>query len=114
MQKRRRKKKWIVYLWPRVRHCLVKPCMRTNCYKTLFCRFACIALLTVATISVNAQQTNFFTPADSLHKGRVALVTGSWSVIYGSALVALSSVWYNQYELSKFHTFNDFPEWNQM
>ena len=29
-------------------------------------------------------------------------------------MIALSSAWYSQYEKTKFHTFNDFPEWKQV
>ena len=47
-------------------------------------------------------------------KKRIWLVAGANVVGYGSTMIALSSAWYSQYEKSRFHTFNDFPEWKQM
>lgn len=42
------------------------------------------------------------------------MVAGSWTAIYGTALVGLNYAWYQQYERVPFHTFNDWHEWNQM
>lgn len=55
-----------------------------------------------------------FIPADSLHKGRLWTGIGVGTVAYGSSLVGLYQTWYADYPLSKFHTFNDLKEWNQM
>jgi len=49
-----------------------------------------------------------------LRKDRLYLVAGSWTAIYGTALVGLNYAWYRQYERVPFHSFNDWPEWNQM
>jgi hypothetical protein len=76
-------------------------------FALLFCSFS---------LRGNAQMFNrgFFVPADTLDKRRMALVAGSWTAIYGSALVGLNGAWYNRYERTSFHTFNDLPEWQGM
>jgi hypothetical protein len=57
---------------------------------------------------------NFLTPGDSLRQSRLYAVAGSWTAIYGTALVGLNYAWYQQYERVPFHTFNDWLEWNHM
>ena len=56
--------------------------------------------------------TSFLSPAQK--KKRIILVAGANVIGYGTAMVALYSAWYSQYEQTSFHTFNDFPEWKQM
>ncbi len=59
-------------------------------------------------------QTSFFIPADSLKKGRVVTVAGSWVGIYGTTMIGLNALWYKNYPRSSFHFFNDNGEWNQV
>ena len=56
----------------------------------------------------------FFTPADTLHKIRFYSLVGTGAVMVGGALIALNSVWYAEYQQSKFQLFNDWKEWEQM
>ena len=51
---------------------------------------------------------------DSIHKGRLWLVTGVHVVGYGGSLIILSKAWYANYPKTSFHTFNDSKEWLQM
>lgn len=55
-----------------------------------------------------------FTLTPEQKKKRIWLVAGANVVGYSTAMIGLSSAWYSQYEQTKFHTFNDFPEWKQM
>ncbi len=59
-------------------------------------------------------QPSFLTPADSLRKGRVVTVAGSWVGIYGTTMIGLNALWYKNYPRSNFHFFNDNGEWNQV
>jgi hypothetical protein len=47
-------------------------------------------------------------------KKRTRLVTIGNVVGYGAAMVGLYYAWYKDYPQSKFHVFNDWPEWKQM
>lgn len=47
-------------------------------------------------------------------KSRTWLVAGANVFAYGSTMVGLYSAWYKNYPQSKFHTFNDWPEWKQV
>jgi len=53
-------------------------------------------------------------PADSISKTRLWAGIGTGTAAYGASLVGLYKAWYSDYPLSKFHTFNDLREWNQM
>ena len=57
---------------------------------------------------------NYYTLIPQQKKKRIWLVAGANVVGYGSTMIALSSAWYSQYEKTRFHTFNDFPEWKQV
>lgn len=56
----------------------------------------------------------FFRPSEQLNIPRVALVTGMIGGLYAGANAWWSGAWYSKTEKSKFHTFNDWGEWNQM
>jgi uncharacterized protein YfiM (DUF2279 family) len=45
---------------------------------------------------------------------RVKIIAATNIVGYGGAMVGLYSAWYKNYPQSKFHTFNDIPEWQQI
>ncbi len=49
-----------------------------------------------------------------VNKSRLHWVIGSESVLYGTSLYALNSLWYKDYPRSSFHFFNDNLEWLQM
>ena len=56
----------------------------------------------------------FFRPSEQLNIPRVAMVTGMIGGLYAGANAWWSGAWYSQTEKAKFHTFNDWGEWNQM
>ncbi|MEL6655091.1 MAG: DUF2279 domain-containing protein [Bacteroidota bacterium] len=53
-------------------------------------------------------------PADTLNKGRFWGSVGTGAAIYSGAAYGLYQTWYKDFELTKFRTFNDAGEWNQM
>lgn len=53
-------------------------------------------------------------PADSLNKKRLIGVSIAGGLGWAGSITALQFVWYNDFEKSKFHTFDDSREWNQM
>ena len=81
--------------------------IKSVCFATLLC---CCINVSFA----QSRDSRFLTPSDTLIKNRLYLVAGSWTAIYGTALVGLDYAWYQQYERVPFHSFNDWPEWNQM
>lgn len=66
---------------------------------------------------LNAQpkeRLSFLTPADSLHPGRFWTAAGAGTLIYGGFAYGLYESWYSEYELTGFHTFDDWGEWLHM
>ncbi|MBK9017788.1 MAG: DUF2279 domain-containing protein [Saprospiraceae bacterium] len=53
-------------------------------------------------------------PAPNFDKKRFWAVTGTGAAVYSGLSVALWNAWYKDYPLTKFHTFNDWGEWNHM
>jgi hypothetical protein len=53
-------------------------------------------------------------PAPSFHKSRFWLTAGTGAAVYSGISVALWNAWYKDYPLTRFHTFNDWGEWNGM
>ena len=47
-------------------------------------------------------------------KKRVWMVAAGNVVGYGATMVGLYSAWYKQFPQTKFHSFNDWPEWKQV
>ncbi len=45
---------------------------------------------------------------------RTWLIGGANVLGYGGTMIALYQTWYKNYPQSKFHTFNDWPEWKQV
>ncbi|MCY7411203.1 MAG: YfiM family protein [Chitinophagales bacterium] len=80
----------------------------------------CIAIFTLVIFLGNenlfAQSSfnRFLTPADTFNKNKTLLVASSWATIYTASVIGLSTVWYNDYEKTSFHFFNDNGEWLQM
>lgn len=65
--------------------------------------------------ALNAQETtpklSFFQPADTLNKPRFWTCAGGGFAIYSAASIGLYNAWYRGYELTGFHTFDDWGEW---
>lgn len=49
-----------------------------------------------------------------INRSNIWLMAGVTTGLYGGALAVLNNTWYNQYPKSRFHTFDDTPEWLQM
>jgi hypothetical protein len=81
-----------------------------SCFKHLehIC-LTTLAILTVFTTSVNAQEL-----APHLKKKRTNWVIAANVAGYGGTMVGLYSAWYSQYPQSSFHSFNDWKEWKQV
>ena len=76
--------------------------------------FLLVYLSSFITVTGFSQKLLSFTPADSLHKTRLWMGAGTGTVLYGASLIGLYKTWYADYPMSRFHTFNDLKEWNQM
>jgi hypothetical protein len=57
---------------------------------------------------------DFLKPSDTLNTSRRNSVVISEASVAGLSLLGLSTLWYNDYNRSKFHTISDFNEWKQM
>ncbi len=57
---------------------------------------------------------NIFTVPDTLNKTRFWTLNTTLGVGYTGVVIALDRVWYAQFPRSKFHTFNDMGEWEDM
>ena len=50
----------------------------------------------------------------SFSNKRFIVAVGASAAFYTVSYIVLSKAWYDDYEKTKFHFFNDMPEWNQM
>lgn len=57
---------------------------------------------------------DFFLPSDSLHKNRFIGVSSTGLGLGVGSILALKYVWYDDFDKSPFHFFNDSHEWGQM
>jgi hypothetical protein len=57
---------------------------------------------------------SFWEYPDTLHKARFWTAAGVGVVAYTGTLLTLNNLWYDQYERTTFHLFNDAKEWQQM
>ena len=79
--------------------------------KHLFLLFACFFSLN---LMAQNPRLHFLEYPDTLHKKRLYTAVGGGLTIYSGLSIAFWNTWYTQSEISSFHTFNDFPQWNQM
>jgi uncharacterized protein YfiM (DUF2279 family) len=49
-----------------------------------------------------------------IKRKRIWIVTGVNIAAYGTTMIALYNTWYKNYPQTGFHTFNDWPEWQQV
>jgi len=64
-----------------------------------------------------AQQTpkrHFLEPADTLDKTRFWISVSGGTALYGGVSIGLFETWYKGFELTSFHTFDDWNEWRKM
>lgn len=59
-------------------------------------------------------QDNFFSPADSLSKGRVIGTSVGIGSFWSGSMIGLSQVWYSEVEKEPWHAFDDSKNWLQM
>jgi len=67
-----------------------------------------ISIISITSVAQNADSTS-----NHNSKRLKTIIIGS-SVAYTGSMIALSSIWYSQYDKQKFHFFNDAREWKQM
>jgi predicted lipoprotein DUF2279 len=71
-------------------------------------------LFCLISIIVPAYSQADTTSSSSLNTKRLIIVAGANAAFYTVSFIALNKAWYADYEKTKFHFFNDMPEWNQM
>jgi hypothetical protein len=52
--------------------------------------------------------------SSSINTKKLIIVAGANAAFYTGSFIALNKAWYADYDKTKFHLFNDNPEWNQM
>lgn len=71
--------------------------------------------LLLMAVSVSGQtERSFLLPPDSLSKPRFWAATGTTAAIYTATVIGLNEIWYDQFERTGFHFFNDWGEWANM
>ena len=50
----------------------------------------------------------------SINTKKLLIVAGANAAFYTGSFIALNKAWYDDYDKTNFHLFNDNPEWNQM
>ena len=78
--------------------------------------FTCINIVLAISVFQNdaIAQSKFFTPSDTLSKGRLWGSLGTTALAYTGTVIGLNEIWYKGFERSPFHTFNDWNEWENM
>lgn len=79
-------------------------------------RFILILLLCLplALFSQHPIKRHFLEPADTLDKTRFWVSVGGATALYGTASIGLYEAWYKGFELTSFHSFDDWQEWRKM
>lgn len=76
--------------------------------------FPAVGQQSMADTTAHQQKLPLLQPADSLHKGRFLTCAIGGAAIYTGFSIGLYNVWYKNYDLVGFHTFNDWGEWKDM
>lgn len=85
--------------------------------KCLFVYFLCHFLFPVATVaqdSIPQKKLSFLEPSPVYNKKRARFAGYSTLGVYVVGMAGLYQLWYSDYNLEKFHFFNDNGEWLQM
>jgi uncharacterized protein YfiM (DUF2279 family) len=87
-------------------------------------RIILILFISIITFQLSfSQEDNFKAPnkfqkllmkPDSLNKARFWTLNGTLATGYTGIVIALDQVWYAEFPRSRFHSFNDMGEWNDM
>lgn len=67
----------------------------------------------IAQDTLATEEQPWLIPSDSLHKPRLGLVLGGFSVAWTGTFYGLNELWYKEYPRSSFHWTNDGGEWLQ-
>ena len=59
-------------------------------------------------------EDNWLRPDTTFNRGRFYLAAGTGAALYGAASVGLYQAWYADFPRTGLHSFDDWPEWNQM
>ncbi len=81
---------------------------------TLICTCCLLVLLPFLGQAQQAERLPFLEPADSFNNSRFWTCAIAGTAIYTGFSIALYETWYKEYELTGFHTFNDWGEWRDM
>lgn len=73
-----------------------------------------LLLLPLLAHSQESERLPFLEPADTFHNTRFWTCAIAGTAIYTGFSIALYETWYKEYELTRFHTFNDWGEWRDM
>ncbi len=73
-----------------------------------------LALLILAGINWSAGAESFAGHQDSLNRSRFYFALGTGTLVYGMSTYALHQTWYDDFEKTSFHFFDDWGEWNNM
>ncbi|NRB47499.1 MAG: DUF2279 domain-containing protein [Saprospiraceae bacterium] len=80
--------------------------------------FICLCCLLALTPNIalgqKAERLPFLEPADTFNNARFWTCAIAGTAIYTGFSIALYETWYKDYELTVFHTFNDWGEWRDM
>lgn len=60
------------------------------------------------------KDSNYFKLTPEQKKKRTWIIAGTQVILYGGTMTALASAWYDDYEKTKLHSFDDSREWLQM
>ncbi|PTM01682.1 MAG: DUF2279 domain-containing protein [Bacteroidetes bacterium] len=75
----------------------------------------CILFLVLNNTCFSQSKLNqFLKPSDTLNVSKQNTLVISEASFVGLSLIGLNSLWYNDYDRSRFHTINDGNEWKQM
>lgn len=76
---------------------------------------ACLPFLLLVSVSgFSRDSLGFFQRSVKFNKPRFITAATVQTAGYGVSLVFLNAAWYTDYPQTKFHSFDDFPEWVQM
>ncbi|HMT28694.1 MAG TPA: DUF2279 domain-containing protein [Bacteroidia bacterium] len=83
--------------------------------KRIITRLGVMILFIFSFHGAYAQDTlRFLEPAETYVPSRGKLVGAGLGITYGVSMAGLYSLWYKDYPMGEFHTFNDNDEWLQM
>jgi hypothetical protein len=70
--------------------------------------------VSASVLSPTVAAANWAAPEYPYNKKRVRLITVANAGGYAATMAGLYAAWYSQYPQSRFHVFNDLPEWQQV